>query len=632
MPSPAAPSPPSPAPSPPVLDVISIGRSSVDLYGQQIGGRLEDMASFSKAVGGCPANIAIGTARLGLRSGLITRVGDEHMGRFIREQMQREGVALDGIHTDPERLTALVLLGVSDDSTFPLIFMRENCADAALDESDIDPGFVASAAAIVVTGTHFARPHAAEAQRKAIRIAKAHGRRIVFDIDYRPNLWGLAGHGAGEERYLRSETVTAHLQAIVPDCDLIVGTEEELHIAAGSEDTLEALAILRRLSPGALLVCKRGPMGCVVFPGAIPPSLDEGVRGPGFPVEVYNVLGAGDAFMSGFLRGWLRGEPLETTCAYANACGAFAVSRLLCSPESPTFAELKHFLQHGSPHRALRHDPVLNHLHHTTTRRACALPLRILSIDHGAHDLEPVAIAAGADPGRIPAFKRLAVAACERVAKRREGFGLFLDGALGRQALFDAQRKGIWLARQFPHGEAGALADNPLEWPLGQVIKLIANARADARTPLAVRLPEIAGIMAMARASRRETMIEALAAEGQTTAALLESLYQGGLMPDFWLVEAPPQASDAAAIDAVISRHDPACRGLIVIARTAASGPELALAAQMPRVIGFVGGRAIFGDAIKGWLDGALDDTQAVSRMAERFGALSDAFDDGRSR
>jgi 5-dehydro-2-deoxygluconokinase len=638
MPSPVAPQPQG-QPSPPLLDVISIGRSSVDLYGQQIGGRLEDMASFSKAVGGCPANIAIGTARLGLRSGLITRVGDEHMGRFIREQMCREGVALDGIHTDPARLTALVLLGVSDDSTFPLIFMRENCADAALDESDIDPAFVASAAAIVVTGTHFATPHAAAAQRKAIRIARAHGRKIVFDIDYRPNLWGLAGHGAGEERYLRSETVTAHLQAIVPDCDLIVGTEEELHIAAGSEDTLDALAILRRLSPGALLVCKRGPMGCVVFPGAIPARLDDGVRGPGFPVEVYNVLGAGDAFMSGFLRGWLRGEALETTCAYANACGAFAVSRLLCSPESPTFAELQHFLAHGSPHRALRHDPVLNHLHHTTTRRAWSLPLHILSIDHGAHDLEPLALAAGADPARIPAFKRLAVAACERVARGREegreggraGFGLFLDGALGRQALFDAQRKGLWLARQFPHGEAGAFADHPLEWPVGQVIKLIANARADARTTLAVRLPEIISVMAMARASRRETMIEALAAEGQSTAELLESLYQSGLMPDVWLVEPPGTLADAQAIDAVISRHDPACRGLIVIARNAASGPELARAAPMPRVIGFVGGRAIFGDALRGWLDGALDDDHAVDRMAERFGALSRAFDDGRS-
>ena len=124
-----------------VLDVITIGRSSVDLYGQQVGTRLEDMASFSKAVGGCPANIAIGTARLGLKSGVITRVGDEHFGRFIREQMEREGVALDGIHTDPARLTALAVLGVRDSETFPLIFYRTDCADAALDERDIDEAF-----------------------------------------------------------------------------------------------------------------------------------------------------------------------------------------------------------------------------------------------------------------------------------------------------------------------------------------------------------------------------------------------------------------------------------------------------------------------------------------------------------
>src|SRR6187551_3079600 len=103
------------------LDVIAIGRASVDLYGQQIGSRLEDIASFAKSVGGCPANIAIGTARLGLKSGLITRVGDEQMGRFIREQSAREGVATAGIVTDPERLTALVLLAVEAEGVSPMI-------------------------------------------------------------------------------------------------------------------------------------------------------------------------------------------------------------------------------------------------------------------------------------------------------------------------------------------------------------------------------------------------------------------------------------------------------------------------------------------------------------------------------
>src|ERR1043166_215722 len=122
------------------LDVITIGRSSVDLYGQQIGSRLEDIASFAKSVGGCPSNIAIGTARLGLKSGLITRVGDEQMGRFVLEQMTREGVSTEGITVDRARLTSLVLLSVENDKTFPLIFYRDNCADSALDETDIDEG------------------------------------------------------------------------------------------------------------------------------------------------------------------------------------------------------------------------------------------------------------------------------------------------------------------------------------------------------------------------------------------------------------------------------------------------------------------------------------------------------------
>ena len=250
----------------PRLDVITIGRSSVDLYGVQVGGRLEDMATFSKAVGGCPTNIAIGTARLGLKSGLITRVGDEHMGRFIREQCAREGVDVAGIHTDPVRLTSLVLLGIRDEKTFPLIFYRDNCADGALDESDIDPAYIESAKAVLVSGTHFSRPNTAAAQLKAMRVARAAGRKVVFDIDYRPNLWGLAGHGAGEERYIKSREVTESLSAILPQCHLIVGTEEEMMIAGGADEPLAALRAVRAISR-ATLVLKRGPMGCVVFPG-----------------------------------------------------------------------------------------------------------------------------------------------------------------------------------------------------------------------------------------------------------------------------------------------------------------------------------------------------------------------------
>ena len=140
------------------LDLITIGRSSVDLYGAQIGGRLEDMGSFDKYIGGSPTNIACGTARLGLKSAVITGVGDEHMGRFIREQLEREGVNTEGVKTDPDRLTALVLLGIRNQEQFPLIFYREDCADMGLTVDDIDPDFIRRARAVVATGTHLSHP------------------------------------------------------------------------------------------------------------------------------------------------------------------------------------------------------------------------------------------------------------------------------------------------------------------------------------------------------------------------------------------------------------------------------------------------------------------------------------------
>ncbi|MFL5323918.1 MAG: 5-dehydro-2-deoxygluconokinase [Microvirga sp.] len=487
------------------LDVVTIGRSSVDLYGQQIGGRLEDMASFAKSVGGSPTNTAIGASRLGLKAGLVTRVGDEHFGRFIREQLMREGVDTRGVKTDPERLTALAILGVQDDKRFPLIFYRHDCADMGLVEDDIDEGYIASAKAVCLSGTHFSTATTDAMNRKAIRAAKAAGRLVAFDVDYRPSLWGLAGLGAGEERYIRSDTVTAHLQTIAPDCDLIVGTEEELHILGGAQDTLEALRRIRALTR-ATLVCKRGPMGCVVFPDAIPDSIEHGIKGPGFPVEVYNVLGAGDAFMGGFLRGWLRDEPLEQACAYANACGAFAVSRLLCSPEYPTWDELQHFLRHGAATPRLRLDPALGHIHWATTRRPAPATLKALAIDH-RWQLEALADRLGAPREKISGFKRLAVRAVAAVAReplpkgevecaggapgeglrskrierpphpdgsavstsptqvgparlarseerisgtpeiRGRGWGLLLDGSYGREALFEAAEHGFWIGR-----------------------------------------------------------------------------------------------------------------------------------------------------------------------------------------
>lgn len=631
-----------PAHDPAPLDVITIGRCSVDLYGQQIGGRLEDVTSFSRSVGGCPANIAIGAARLGLKPGIVSGVGDEPMGRFIREQMIQEGVDTRGLKTDPERLTALVLLGVRDDRSFPLIFYRENCADMAVTAGDLDEAHIASAAAIVVTGTHFSRPGPDAMQRRAMDIARAHGRRIVFDIDYRPNLWGLAGHGAGEERFIASDNVTAHLRGVLAQCDLIVGTEEEFAIAGGQADALANLRAVRAVS-GALLVLKRGPMGCVAFPGPIPASLDEGVKGPGFPVEVYNVLGAGDAFMAGFLRGWLRHEPLETCCAWANACGAFAVSRLLCSPEIPTFAELQHFLAHGSPHRALRHDPELNHIHWATTRRPMPATLTAFACDHRAQ-LEAMADKAGAPRERIAAFKRLVVRATAQAAAGQPGHGLLMDGSHGREALFDAAaHPHLWVARpveapgsrplRFEGGED--LGSQLTEWPAWQTVKCLCFMHPDDLPGLmAEQERQLVMLFEACRRVGRECLIEIVAGRhgplGETTvASLLNRLYDLGVRPDWWKLE--PQASPAAwrAVDAVIARRDPYCRGVVMLgleAEEAELAKAFAAAADAACVRGFAVGRTLFARPAEAWLRGEIDDEAAVGQMAASYARLRELW------
>ena len=403
--------------------------------------------------------MAIGTSRLGLKAGLITRVGDEQMGRFVLEQMRREGVALQGIRTDPQRLTALVLLAVEDEGVSPTIFYRTDCADMALSEEDIDEAFIASAGAVVVTGTHFSRPNSDAAQRKAIRIAKANGRKVAFDIDYRPTLWGLTGHAAGFERYVKSDSVSQKLKSILVDCDLIVGTEEEIMIAAGADGALEALQAIRALS-SAIIVLKRGPMGCIVLRGAKSHGSKNGIVGRGFPIEVYNVLGAGDAFMSRLParlaerraagdRGHL-GERVRRVRGVAPAvlAGVSDLGRAQPLPRARQRAS-RAAQGPGDQSRSLgNHAPQ---------------PARLAD---GAGDRSSRAARGRRRPARRTAqrleqFKLLAVEAATKVAGGQPGFGMLLDSTYGQKALYKAAKAGLWL------GAAGGEARLPSARPRG---------------------------------------------------------------------------------------------------------------------------------------------------------------------
>jgi len=604
------------------------------------------MGSFAKYLGGSPMNTAVGLARLGLRSAVLTRVGADHMGRFIVEQLEREGVDTSAVRSDPDRLTALVILGIRDREQFPLIFYRENCADMALEPGDVEEQLVASAAAVLVNGTHLSTPSVFEASMKAIDLARENGGKVVFDVDYRPVLWGLAGKDLGENRYVASAAVTERLQSILPHCDLIVGTEEEIHILGGSDDTIAALTAIRDRS-GALLVCKLGADGCVAFVGSIPERLDEGVMVRGFPVEVFNVLGAGDAFMAGFLAGWLRDEPLEHCCRLANASGALVVSRHGCAPAMPTRAELDDFLSRTDLPFRIRDDEKLEHLHWATTRHREFEELTVLAIDHRSQ-FDDLVQELGCSETAISQFKQLAFEALDKVAEKDPRFGMLVDDRFGFDVLARLSDRPYWIGRPVEIARSRPLefegsGDVGVEinsWPLRHVVKCLTFYDADDPTDLRERQErQLRRLFSACRETGHEFLLEILPPAGvqvneQTTARALERLYDEGIRPDWWKLEPAPDGAAWANIVRVIEERDPLCRGVVMLGLSAPIPDLIAsfeAAASFPLIKGFAVGRSIFHDVARDWLPGRITDGDAIDAMAGRLSALVQGWRSARA-
>lgn len=325
------------------MDLICMGRVAVDFYSEQIGNSLEEAQTFRKYLGGCAGNIAVGCSRLGLRSSMFSCVGSDAMGEFLKQELYKENVDTTLLRQTHDHLTGLVLLGVNPPDNFPLIFYRENCADMQLKPADVDEHFMSFSKAFLMTGTGLSTSAMRETTYHAVKTAASVNTKIIFDLDYRPVLWGLTRQGDGETRYKISNEVSCHYQTLLPLCNLIVGTEEEILIAGNATALEQALKNIRALTD-AVIVVKKGARGCRIYFQ----DLSHTVSSSPFPVDVLNVLGAGDAFMSGFLRGLLRGETWETCASYGNACGAIVVTRHGCAPAMPYFDEMETFIKDAS--------------------------------------------------------------------------------------------------------------------------------------------------------------------------------------------------------------------------------------------------------------------------------------------
>ena len=622
------------------IDIICLGRAAVDFYGQQIGSSLENMGSFAKYLGGSSANIAYGCSKLGLSSAMLTRVGNEHMGRFVRNELESVGVDTSHVITDRERLTGLVVLGIQDKETFPLIFYRKDCADMAISEEDFTKEFIASSRALLITGTHFSSDKTYQTSMKAIEYAKESDTQVIIDIDYRPVLWGLTELGDGESRFVASNDVSLHLQTILPYCDVIVGTEEEIHIAGGSEDTITALSKIRELS-NSIIVLKLGPLGCTVITSNIPNSIDDFNVVKGNPVDILNVLGAGDAFMSGFLRGYLRGESLEKSANYANASGALVVSRHGCAPAIPGENELLYYIENAANIPDPTSDITLNHLHRVSFRSKEEQEIFGFAFDH-RKQLADLAEMYGEGLSKITELKKLFIRSVENTIEKlnipEKNIGVLIDDTYGEDALNSIAEKVWWIGRpvELPGSRPlkfegqQSIGSKLQSWPLSHVVKCLFYYHPDDSDELKTKQEQkVKELYFACIQSGHQLLLEVIPPseyemDEEIIPTVLKRFYDLEIKPDWWKLPALKDKSWVQVSD-VINSYDPHCQGVLLLGLSAPIDTvreSFSVAAKYNICKGFTVGRTIFYEPAKLWMQHKISDQELVDFVSTNYNEL----------
>jgi 5-dehydro-2-deoxygluconokinase len=315
--------------APQVPEVLTFGRSGVDIYPLQTGVGLEDVETFGKFLGGTTANVAVAASRLGRRAAIITGVGDDPFGRYVRRELRRLGVDDAHVVVDPHHLTPVTFCEIFPPDDFPLWFYRRPTApDLQVHTGDVDLDTVRAADLLWLSVTGLSEEPSRQTHHDVL--AARAGARTVLDLDYRPMFWPDAA------------TATSEVQKILGQVTVAVGNREECEVAVGESDPERAADAL--LDAGVeIAVVKQGPRG------VLGKTRDgQRVESPPIPVTPLNGLGAGDSFGGSLAHGLLAGWDLATVLHRANAAGAIVASRLECSTAMPTTAEIDHLLEKGT--------------------------------------------------------------------------------------------------------------------------------------------------------------------------------------------------------------------------------------------------------------------------------------------
>ncbi|MCH7412318.1 5-dehydro-2-deoxygluconokinase [Belliella sp. R4-6] len=329
-------------------DVLTIGRSSIDLYSQQVGADFVDIKGFDAFVGGSPLNIATGCSRLGLNCSLFTGVGEDKVGDFILNFLEKEKIDTNHVVRIPGARSSAVVLGIQPPDRFPLVYYRDNCADIQITIDHALQIAFEDYRLVEISATALSKEPSKSTVFFSVEKAYSENIPVVLDIDFRADQW----HDV--------RAFGLNVRAILPKVKIAIGTEEEILAAMLKDqsqitiehqqisapkitgDVNEAIQSILETGVEVLLV-KRGAQGVTVYT-----SKGEIIEVLGFPVEPLNVLGAGDAFASGFIYGYLQGWSLYKACRMGNASGAQVVLQSGCANFMPTLDESMAFIKsHG---------------------------------------------------------------------------------------------------------------------------------------------------------------------------------------------------------------------------------------------------------------------------------------------
>ncbi len=315
------------------LDFVAVGRLCIDLNANETQRPMEETKTFTKYVGGSPANIAIGTARLGLKTGFIGKVSDDQMGRFITGYLNENSINTDNILIDRTgAVTGLAFTEIKSPTDCSILMYRDNVADLNLEPTEVSEEYIKQSKALLISGTALAKSPSREAVFLALEYARKHSVVVFFDIDYRPYTW-------------ESEAETAvYYNLAAEKCDVIIGTREEFDMMEkllNYEKSDDKVTAERWFSYHAqIVVIKHGGEGSIAY------TRDgQSHRGGIFRTKVLKTFGAGDSYASAFIYGLMKGLPIQEAMRLGGASASIVISKHSCSDAMPTAEEIKSFME-----------------------------------------------------------------------------------------------------------------------------------------------------------------------------------------------------------------------------------------------------------------------------------------------